>query len=185
MAVSSEKPEDTVFLRATLDAYALVADTWPSLAVAAARRESWRHMGVNQLQAEIAQLLEQSDGGDNPVRVFWKQLPDFAYAGCNQAFAKDSGLGEARKLVGLNDFNPALSWARQAAGYRKYDEEITRAGRPNLDILERQDQSGTTVFVHTGKAPVLGPDGEVLGILGMYQVLDKATGTRMMLSRTR
>lgn len=174
----------SVFLAAALDAYAQVAQAWPALSVAAAQRKSWSALkDATGMLAELRRVVAQSEGGDNPVRIFWKALPGYTYAGCNVWFARDAGVNDVEKMLGKDDFHPDMAWQRQAAGYRKYDEEIVRSRTPNLDILERQDQPTGTVFVHTSKAPLLDPQGRALGIMGMYQVLDAATGARMMMAR--
>jgi len=82
-------------------------------------------------------------------------------------------------LVGRDDFDRSLPWVFQAAKYRADDEAIVGSGHPKLDIIERQKgASGTITWVRVGKAPIRVPTG-VIGVLGMYEILDAETGRRL------
>jgi hypothetical protein len=112
------------------------------------------------------------------VRVFWKLGPDLKFAGCNEHFAHDAGMPKAQ-LIGKDDFDPKLPWKHQSAKYRIDDEAVVKAGEAKLDIIERQrGTTGTITWVRAGKAPIRAGQ-EVIGILGMYEVLDDATGRRL------
>src|SRR6267143_17805 len=115
---------------------------------------------------------------DCAVRVFWKLTPDYKFGGCNEHFARDAGMSST-DLVGRDDFDRSLPWVFQAAKYRADDEAIVGSGHPKLNIIERQKgASGAITWVRVGKAPIRVPTG-VIGVLGMYEILDAETGRRL------
>jgi hypothetical protein len=174
-------------LRAILAAYREVRDaSWPELNpgldVRAAR---WAFAGEDELRRELEGYLRESSDPRRSVRVFYKLGPGLVFAGCNEHFAKDAGLSVA-ELVGLDDFSPRIPWAAQAAKYRADDKEICDAGTSRLDILERQTgSSGVVTWVRVGKAPIRTSQGAVIGILGMYEVLDDKTAQQLYLARSK
>ncbi|MGH7520619.1 MAG: hypothetical protein ACREMI_05030, partial [Gemmatimonadales bacterium] len=127
--------------------------------------------------------LQASTHSDQHVRVFWKLGPQFKFAGCNQLFANDAGFAGPADLVGLDDFDRRLPWGHQAAKYRLDDESVAKSGTPKLDILERQQSSTGITWVRAGKAPVRKASGEIIGILGMYELLDAETGRKLFAER--
>ena len=101
------------------------------------------------------------------------------FGGCNELFAQDAGLSTA-DLIGSDDFDKRLPWMNQAAKYRADDRAVAQSGEANLDIIERQtSSSGTITWVRAGKAPIRDAGGSVLGILGMYELLESAVGSRL------
>jgi len=138
----------------------------------------WPHLSENDLGAELASLIAQSSKSGS-VRVFWKLGPKFQFAGCNELFARDAGLSTT-ELIGADDFDRRLPWMNQAAKYRADDRAVTRSGTASLDIIERQTSStGEITWVRAGKAPILDAAGTAIGILGMYEILDSETGSRL------
>ena len=88
--------------------------------------------------------------------------------------------------MGLDDFSGRLPWAAQAAKYRADDKEICDAGTERLDILERQtSSSGAVTWVRVGKAAIRTAQGAVIGILGMYEILDDKTAQKLYLARSK
>jgi hypothetical protein len=173
-------------LRAILLAYKQVADaSWPDLHPAmAARAASWARAAAPELQQELDGYIRDSSDKRRAVRVFYKLGPNLEFAGVNDHFASDAGLTPAT-LVGLDDFSKQLPWAAQAGKYRADDKEVVDGGIAKLDILERQTgSSGAITWVRVGKAPIRTAAG-VVGILGMYEVLDDKTAQRLYLERSR
>jgi hypothetical protein len=180
MNVSAEE------LRGILQAYKQVADaSWPELHPAmAGRAASWARAGAPELQQELEGYLRESSDKRRAVRVFYKLGPNFEFAGVNEHFADDAGIRPAA-LVGLDDFSPRLPWAAQAGKYRADDKEVADGGVAKLDILERQTgSSGSVTWVRVGKAPIRTAAG-VIGIFGMYELLDDKTAQRLYLERSR
>jgi len=166
-------------LRGVLSAYKQVMDaSWPQLHPAMAdNARRWPNLGERELAGELASYIKQS--ATSAVRVFWKVGPKFVFAGCNELFAKDAGLSTA-DLIGTDDFDKRLPWMNQAAKYRADDRAVAQSGEANLDIIERQaSSSGTITWVRAGKAPIRDATGTVIGILGMYELLDSAIGSRL------
>src|SRR5262249_45825347 len=152
-------------LRAILSAYKQVMEaSWPQLhPTMAENSRHWPALGEKELAAELAGYVKQSSASDGSVRVFWKTVPKFAFAGCNALFAQDAGLSNA-DLIGIDDFDRRLPWMNQAAKYRADDRAVAQSGQANLDIIERQaSSSGTITWVRAGKAPICVGDGTVIG----------------------
>ena len=166
--------------KAILEAYQQVMiASWPDLHPEMAERaRGWGSASEEALTAELRGYLRRTSQPDCAVRVFWKLLPDYKFGGCNDHFAHDAGLSAA-DMVGLEDFDRRLPWRFQAAKYRADDEAIVAAGRAKLDIIERQKgSSGEITWVRVGKAPIRTPTA-VIGVLGMYELLDGETGRRL------
>lgn len=100
-----------------------------------------------------------------PVRIFWKDL-NLRYLGCNPAFAKDSGEERAEDIIGKNDFQ--LGWRAQAALYRADDLSVME-GISKLAYDEPQTTpDGNTIWLKTSKVPLRNTQGEIIGMLGIY-----------------
>lgn len=108
-----------------------------------------------------------------PVRVFWKNR-DSVYLGCNQLFARDAGLPNSQALVGKRDAE--LVWSAQAAQYRRDDQCFMERGEAQLRYEEPQTTpAGHVITLLTSKVPLRDPQGNIIGILGVY---DDITETR-------
>jgi len=169
-------------LSAILIAYELVArNTWPDLHPALAGRAERRSGGTEvQLRAELAAYLNEARPPRSNVRIFWKLGPGFAFGGCNESFAKDAGMKSPAEMVGLDDFDKRLPWRHQAAKYRRDDKNVVNAGTSNLDFVERQEApDGSTAWVRVGKVPIKTATGAIIGLLGMYEMLDPTVGREL------
>ncbi len=101
-----------------------------------------------------------------PVRIFWKDA-ELRYLGCNAAFATDAGLTSAQQIIGKDDYQ--LAWKEQADLYRADDRKVIESGIPKL----RFEEPVTTVdgqprWARTSKVPMLDAEGNVSGVLGVY-----------------
>lgn len=173
-------------LRAILQAYWTVKQaSWPSMHPAMAGRvPRWGSADEAELRQELDGYLRES-GAKGSVRVFYKLGPNFVFEGFNEHFARDTGL-TAAELKGLDDFSAKLPWQAQAAKYRADDKDVFDSAQPKLDILERQTgSSGAITWVRVGKAPIRTAQGEVIGILGMYELLDDKAAQKLYLDRSR
>ena len=172
--------------RAVLSAYQRVMTaSWPTLHPEMTERAShWASASAETLEAELQSYVRQASDPACTVRVFWKIGPRFTFAGCNAHFARDAGM-PVGVLLGKDDFDPKLPWVRQAAKYRDDDEAVFKSGTPKLDIIERQrGTTGAITWVRAGKAPIR-TSQETIGILGMYEVLDDATGRRLFAEQSK
>ena len=170
-------------LRAILSAYQEVAAaSWPDLNPDMKSRASrWSSASAAELRAELDGYLREVAPPRSNVRVMWKTGPKYQFGGCNELFAKDAGLAAA-ELIGADDFDKRLPWRHQAAKYRRDDEGVVKSGKANLDIVERQESgNGETSWVRVGKAPIKLANGTSIGVLGMYEVVDAATGRSLFM----
>ena len=98
--------------------------------------------------------------------MFWKGR-DLRFLGCNRRLAEDTGLSQAREIVGKTDFD--LSWKPEAELYRADDRLVMEQGKAKHGFEEPLTRSdGSIRWLRTSKAPLLDPDGEVIGVLGTY-----------------
>ena len=176
---------DVAGLRALLETYKQVAlASWPDMHAGLEQRSAgWGSASQADLQAEIDRLIRESSAPEVTVRVFWKLGADYRFGGCNRQFAQDAGMSEPRELVGLDDFDKRIPWRMQASKYRTDDQEIVKTAVPKLDIVERQQSTTGITWVRAGKAPIRLSDGKVIGVLGMYEILDPAVGRRLWTER--
>ena len=126
----------------------------------------------NELQ-ETMQRLEHSKNmlqliiESVPARVFWKDS-DLRYMGCNTLFARDAGFSDPQQLLGKDDFS--MGWKEQADLYRTDDRQVMESRRPKLNIPEPQTTpAGAKIWLNTSKVPLQMPNGEVFGVLGVYE----------------
>ncbi len=102
-----------------------------------------------------------------PHFVFWKDR-DSRYLGCNEAFAR-LGHGERPEdLLGKSDFE--LPWREHADLYRRDDLEVMETQSPKYNIIEPMAlEDGGTAWVETSKVPLRDSQGQVIGVLGVFQ----------------
>lgn len=114
-----------------------------------------------------AQTLLQSVVDHIPLAVFWKDM-DLRFAGCNKAFASFVGLSSTDALVGKSDYD--MAWREQADAFQKDDREVIRQRKPKRNVEEsRMNGRGETSWVLISKVPIVNAQGEVVGILGMFE----------------
>jgi two-component system sensor histidine kinase/response regulator len=102
-----------------------------------------------------------------PIRVFWKDR-ELRYLGCNPPFARDAGKSCPNELLGKDDFQ--MMWAEHAELYRADDRAVMASGIPKLFYEEPQTgPDGRALWLSTSKLPLRGADGEIVGVLGMYE----------------
>jgi hypothetical protein len=175
-------------LRAILDAYKLVKDaSWPGLHPAMAERsKKWSTASESELKQELAAYVAEASGPRCNVRLFWKFTPGFVFGGCNTLFARDAGVGSPADVVGTDDSHRQFPWRNQAAKYRADDQNVVNRGVPMLDIVERQQSpKGDITWVRVGKAPMRAAGGKIIGVFGMYEVLDPAIGQKLFVEQLK
>ncbi len=107
------------------------------------------------------------------LRIFWKLTEELVYAGCNQPFAQDAGLASPTAIVGLTDYD--LPWPEQASKFRHDDTEVLQSGASKLGLLEnQQNNTHGYSYLDTSKVPLV-RDGKTIGVLGAYEILNRAT----------
>lgn len=108
-----------------------------------------------------------------PTAIFWKNT-DSIFIGCNQRFAEMAGLKSPKEIIGKSDYD--LPWGEtQAELYRLDDQDVIQRGSAKLNIEEILTLAdGKEICLLTNKTPLFSPDGEVMGVLGIfYDITDR------------
>jgi len=122
---------------------------------------------------------------NTPIRVFWKDT-ELRYLGCNTAFAHDAGMSQPEDLIGKDDFQ--MGWHEQAELYRADDGRVMESGLPKLGYEEQQTTpDGRTIWLRTSKVPLRDSNGNVFGMLGIYEDITERKQAEILLreSETR
>ncbi|MBI4979380.1 MAG: PAS domain S-box protein [Spirochaetes bacterium] len=103
-----------------------------------------------------------------PQSIFWKDK-NGVYIGCNKVFRQAVGIGTPDAIAGKTDFD--LPWPKEEAeAYRADDHEVITNNRPKLHIIEPLQQAdGTRLWIDTSKMPLTDANGNVYGVLGVYE----------------
>lgn len=118
-----------------------------------------------------------------PVRVFWKDL-DLNLLGCNRLYAMDAGYKNPRQMIGKSDFE--MGWRNQAELYRSDDMQVIREKKPKLGFEEPQTTpDGDEIWLRTSKNPLRNLDGDVIGVLGMYEDITDRKNAEQALERAK
>ena len=118
-----------------------------------------------------------------PQSIFWKDR-ESVYVGCNDVFARRAGL-RPPDIAGKSDFD--LPWSQEEAkGYRADDREVMVSGRAKIHIIEQQHQpDGSCIWVDTTKIPLVDSEGQVFGVLGVYEDITASKLAEDALRRSR
>lgn len=144
-----------------------------------------RNETLERLLAELtdSRNLLKSVIDTAPVRVFWKDR-ELRYLGCNPQFAGDAGKESVDEVVGRDDYQ--MGWKAEADLYRRDDMAVMADGRPRLGYEEPQTTpDGNTIWLRTSKVPLKNRQGEVIGILGVYDDITQAKLAEAELTRHR
>jgi PAS domain S-box-containing protein len=144
-----------------------------------------RNRELEKLLAELneSKYLLQSIIDTAPIRVFWKDR-DLRYKGCNPQFARDAGKGSPEQVIGRDDYE--MGWKAQADLYRNDDMAIMSLGAGKLGYEEPQTTpEGRTIWLRTSKVPLQNRQGEVIGILGIYDDITQAKSANIELEQHR
>ncbi len=113
-----------------------------------------------------------------PQKVFLKDRQS-RYLFVNESYARDLGL-KAEEAVGKDDyefFSPDL-----AEKYQADDRRIMESGRSE-ELEEQYLQDGRRVWIQITKAPVHGPDGQVVGVFGIFRDITEKREAQIGLRR--
>jgi PAS domain S-box-containing protein len=102
-----------------------------------------------------------------PVGIFWKDK-NSVFLGCNAYTANHAGVNSPAEIIGKTDYD--LSWAQYADKYQKDDQDIIKSGEIKQNYFEETiiTANGSHIWVRTTKMPLVA-DGEIVGIIGIYQ----------------
>jgi PAS domain S-box-containing protein len=98
-----------------------------------------------------------------PDLIFYKDL-NGVYLGCNPAFAEFTGRSRER-IVGATDSD--LFEPRVAEEFRAHDQQMLKLMNPRQDEEWVSYPDGRRVLLDTLKLPYQGPDGTLIGVLGI------------------
>ncbi len=102
-----------------------------------------------------------------PVRVFWKNR-DSIVLGCNRLFAQDAGFDNPDDLLATPPETLQAQTAEEIK-FRADEIAIIETGIPKLDYEETLTvNSQETLIIQTSKLPLRNEQGDVIGILGVY-----------------
>ncbi|MEB3359967.1 MAG: PAS domain S-box protein [Synechococcales bacterium] len=103
-----------------------------------------------------------------PQAVFWKDRQS-VFLGCNQTFARDTGLASVDDIVGKTDAQlPCTS--DEVGQYRERDRRVIESGNPVLHyVTSKQKATGELMWIDTSKVPLRDGDGNIIGIVGIYE----------------
>ncbi|HJV66894.1 MAG TPA: PAS domain-containing protein [Geomonas sp.] len=118
---------------------------------------------VRQSRNMLAQIINAI-----PQSVFWKDRT-CVYLGCNLVFAVRAGFDDTALVVGKTDYD--FPWLKEESdAYRQDDQEVMERNAAKCHIVEQQLQvGGSRVWVDTTMVPLCDEDGEVYGVLGIYE----------------
>lgn len=106
-----------------------------------------------------------------PMPIFWKNL-DSNFLGCNQYFANEAGKSSPDQIIGKNDY--ATPSSAQSEKYRADDAEIMRSGIAKINIEELHIYAnGEQGWIRTSKVPLRDANGEIFGLLGVFEDITK------------
>ncbi len=115
-----------------------------------------------------------------PQHVFWKDL-NSVYLGCNMALAKSIGIPDTNSIVGKTDFD-IPNFKPEAESYRADDEFVMKNNSPKFHIIEHvHSVDGEKLQIDTSKLPLYDADGNVYGMLGIYEdITDRMAAEKMI-----
>ena len=106
---------------------------------------------------------------DNIPDLVWVKDVEGRYIAVNQMVVKAFGVVDSNDVVGQTDFN--LIPKQPAEIYRSTDLEVMSTGqRSRIDEM-RRDKFGNTYWVETIKTALRGPDGRIIGTVGIARDL--------------
>jgi len=113
---------------------------------------------IRRQGALLASLLDSI-----PDIIFFKDIAG-AYMGCNPAFAEFVGRSR-NEIIGRTDYD--LFERGVADFFREHDQKMMSVGDPRHNEEWITYPDGRRVLLDTLKTPYKGPDGELLGVLGI------------------
>jgi PAS domain S-box-containing protein len=115
-----------------------------------------------------------------PQTIFWKDC-EGKFLGCNEKFARTVGLSDPQQVVGKPDAEIAAPGA-DIASYRTDDADVIARRQPKRHIDEQVlAANGTTIWTDTTKVPLMDSNGDVYGVLGVFEdITDRKLAERQI-----
>ena len=103
-----------------------------------------------------------------PVQVFWKDR-DGVFLGCNNLFANYAECETPDEVVGQTDASLGF---KQSQSFVDADRHIIEQGEARLGFEEELEMlDGSNQWLRSSKSPLFDPDGEVIGVLGTFEII--------------
>jgi two-component system NtrC family sensor kinase len=137
-----------------------------------------RKRAEEKLAAERSLLRALID--NLPDRINVKDLQG-RYVLDNAAHLRQMGLTDTSQIIGksVHDFYPPSI----ADGLDQQDKSVMTSGHPMIDHEESiQDHDGTQRWVLTTRVPIVGPDGQVSGMVGMTRDITERKRAEQLLA---
>jgi len=111
-----------------------------------------------------SEALYQSLVETLPQNIFRKDLQEkFTFA--NQQFCRVLG-HPLSEIVGKTDFD---FFPRELAEkYQRDDRAVIQTGKPFTTVEEHQAPGQSKIYVHVVKTPLVGPNGDIIGLQGIF-----------------
>jgi PAS domain S-box-containing protein len=122
---------------------------------------------MNTFDSSARIILPETIFRHMPEMIYWKDK-DSIYLGCNESYANLLGLNSPQDIIGKTDYE--LGWLPDgdSADTFRYGDQETLAGRPITNQEEWLSvKLGKKILTLINKVPLVGQQGEVLGILGV------------------
>lgn len=108
-----------------------------------------------------------------PSRIFWKDRRSY-FLGCNKAFALDAGLQNTNDIIGKTDYE--MPWKAYAKQYIQDDAYVIGSKKNKPDYEEKHIRfDGVERTMLVTKVPMLDPEENVIGLLGIYTDITEMT----------
>ncbi len=118
-----------------------------------------------------------------PMAVYWKDR-ELRYLGANRIAAEDAGVQGPEQLIGKTD--QQLGWPLdQTQEFQQLDREVMEG--QELILRERVPlcrANGEVFWIDANKVPLQNQQGEVVGVLGVYQDISEQVLTEIALHQT-
>ncbi len=105
-----------------------------------------------------------------PQQVFWKDT-NLVFKGCNKNWAKYANLEPAENVIGKTDYD--LFPNREIAEfYRSQDLRVMQSKQPEMNVIapkQKPAEDGGTIWLDISRIPMLDPQENVIGILGVLE----------------
>ncbi|WP_237762321.1 ATP-binding protein [Legionella shakespearei] len=99
-----------------------------------------------------------------PQYIYWKDK-NFVYLGCNKRVADYLNLKSPDDIVGKTDHD--FGWSKERINFLKESDSTVFNDRKEVFIEDQIPLDGTIRTMLTSKSPLVGHDGELLGIIGV------------------
>ncbi|MEM6500917.1 MAG: GAF domain-containing protein [Cyanobacteria bacterium P01_C01_bin.89] len=117
-----------------------------------------------------------------PMPIFWKDRQS-VFVGGNKASAEQLGLESPEAMIGKTDFDFSAT-EKMAANYQSDDRAVMESGQPKLGIIENiQTPDDKTLYIETNKAPLRNLEGDVMGLVGIFQNITERKESEQAIAR--